>query len=85
MKRVETFVLHSDDYELLDNLDYEQLGRLFEAIMLHAKEEDSIDLLLKMDKTTFQVFTLFADQMDNDWHKYRRRIQLERMERESEP
>ena len=52
MKRVESFVLHSDDYELLEGLNYEQLGRLFEAIMLHAKEEDDYDLLRKMDRPT---------------------------------
>lgn len=85
MKRVESFVLHSDDYELLEGLNYEQLGRLFEAIMLHAKEEDDYDLLRKMDRPTLQVFAIFADQMDSDWHKYKRRILLAKMERENEP
>lgn len=80
MKRVESFVLHSDDYELLNGLNYEQLGRLFEAIMLHAMEADDYELLREMDKATLQVFEVFADQMDRDWAKYRRRMLIEKME-----
>ena len=79
MKRVESFILHSDDYEFMVDLNYVQLGKLFEALMLHARDEDDYVKLRSMDRRTLQLYVLIADQMDKDWEKYRRRVLLENM------
>lgn len=62
----ETIIIHTADYDNIEDLDNEQLGILFRALILSQRGAD----LPKMDKQTKMAFKFMAAQIDRDNEKY---------------
>lgn len=64
-KKRKSFVLHIDSLEILDDLDDQQVARLFRAIKSYQNGED-----VKLDTITKMVFLPFKNQFARDDEKY---------------
>ena len=62
----ETFIVHTDTWDSLKDLELEQLGALFKALMLNQLGEE----LPSMDKVTKMAYNFMAAQIDRDNERY---------------
>ena len=62
----ETFIVHTDTWGSLKDLELEQLGALFKALMLNQLGEE----LPSMDKVTKMAYNFMAAQIDRDNERY---------------
>ena len=62
----ESFILHTNAWPAIKDLNYEQRGRLFSAIMCYQVGEDPPE----MDAETVMAFKFIASQLDRDREKY---------------
>lgn len=62
----ETIIIHTADYDNIEDLDNEQMGILFRALILSQRGAE----LPKMDKQTKMAFKFMAAQIDRDNEKY---------------
>jgi len=70
----ETLIIHTDAWDILKDLELDQLGKLFSALMKYQRGEE----LPKMDKVTKMAFDFMAAQVDRDNEKYEKAIERRR-------
>ncbi len=82
----ESFILYTSDYQLIEGLSDEQLGRLIRALYIYARDGEDIEL----DPVVAMAFAFIKDKMDRNSGKYQarceknRQIALEREKRRRE-
>lgn len=68
---METFVLYTSYYDILDDLSLEDLGHIFKAILYYKKNQE----ILELPKHLLTTFKFIKNQLDLDAEKYSQKIE----------
>lgn len=70
----ESFILHTDAWDILKDFSDEQCGRLLKALLCYQREEE----IPAMDVATKVAFSFMAAQMDRDNERYDQMVEKRR-------